>query len=124
MGAGSFIMLGVYYVIRLYIEKLCVLYVICPEEHQLAEPEMIAQQILTAALGADENLQRVDRMHHFSCIASSAGIGQPDPPTLPDGRQKLKNQLTVQGVQDVVVLELEIIRYSLQLVLQEGTNNT
>ena len=99
------------------------MYVIHPEEHQFTEPEMIAKQILSATLGADKNLQRIDRVNHLSGGTAYTGIGQFDPSVFPDGSQKLKEQLAVQGVQDIVVLELEVGRYSFQLIQQEGTHH-
>ena len=100
------------------------MYVVHPEEHQFSEPEVIAQQILPAALGTDENLQGINCVNNLACGTANACIGQLNSAVLADGSQNLKNQLAVQSMQDIVVLELEIIRYGLQLVQQEGTNNT
>ena len=100
------------------------MYVIHPEEHQLTESEVIAKQILSAALGTDKNLQRINRVDNLACGTANTGIGQFDSSAFPNGSQKLKEQLTVQCVQDIVVLELEIVWHSLQLVQQEGTYHT
>ena len=112
------------FVIRLQIQEFHSMYVVHPEEHQFAELEVITKQILPAALGADENLQGINRMNDFSYSTANAGIGQLNSAMLADGSQKLKEQLAVQGVQDIVVLEPEIVRHILQLVQQEGTYHT
>ena len=92
------------------------MYVIHPEEHQFTEPEVIAQQILPATLGTDKNLQRINRVDNFACVTADTGVGQLNSAILADGSQKLKNQLAVQGVQNIVVLKLKIVWHGFKLV--------
>ena len=92
----------------------------------MAVPEavVVAQQILSAALGADEDFQRADRVDNRTVGSALVDMSDLNSPFLSDGSQQLQQNPAVQGVEHIMMLMLEVIRLGFQLVQQRGANNT
>ena len=85
-------------------------------------PVMVAEQILAPGLGADIDLQRTNRPL-IVAASPQAPDGQFRSSFFIDCRQQITEDITVQGVEHVVMFESEAIRRFFQFIDQEGANH-
>ena len=83
---------------------------------------MVAKQILSPGLGADIDLQRADRPLIVAATPQTLDT-QFHSPIFVDCQQQITEDITVQGVEHIVMFEPEDIRRILQFINQEGANH-
>lgn len=94
-----------------------------PEEHELFESVVEAQQVLPPALGTDVDFQGADGVGRFPA-GFGADVLQLHGLMLPHGGEQLQQDLAAQSVEHIVVLEAETRGQGFQLVQKGGTDDT
>lgn len=83
---------------------------------------LICNQILTSALNAEQNLDR-QQSQIFGLIGPPAQIGDGNFPLFTHSGKQVAENLTVQGLRDVVMLESKVLIMAAGFVQEVGTDN-